>query len=216
MNTTKIYQQIVWGMMTLFSLAIVLTVSRYFTLNPDVYFPQQQVVYLAHETNLIVHIAGGVLALSLGPFQFLNKLRVQRPLLHRWIGRFYLIGILLGSVAGFYMAFYAYAGIAASLGFASLAVFWLVTGFLAYRTIRAGNTAAHRRWIIRNFALTFSAVTLRLWMFPLMIVFSETTGYEITAWLAWIPNLIVAEGIIQGWFRRPTRRPMAQASLLRK
>jgi hypothetical protein len=78
----------------------------------------------------------------------------------------------------------------------------LVTGYLAYRTIRAGEVAAHRRWMMRNFALTFAAVTLRLWMMTVTMVFGEISSYEITAWICWIPNLVIAEGLIQGWFHR--------------
>ena len=191
-----------WGTMTFLALGIVLIASRYFTLNPDVFFPQQRNVYLAHQTGLLTHIAGGVLALTLGPFQFLPRLRARRPQIHRWLGRFYLLGILLGGVAGLYMATFAYAGLITRLGFTALAVLWLVTGFMAYRNIRAGKVADHRRWMIRNFALTFAAVTLRLDMPLLMMFFGEETGYQIVAWLCWIPNWLVAEGVIRGWFRR--------------
>jgi hypothetical protein len=212
MKVNKIYKQIGWGIMTFLSLAIVLVVSRYFSLNPNVYFPQQREVYLAHQTGIIAHIVGGVLALGLGPFQFLNRLRTRWPKVHRWMGRIYLIGILLGSTAGLYMAFYAYAGIAASLGFAFLALSWFLTGLMAYRTILAGDTEIHCQWMIRNFSLTFAAVTLRIWMMPLVMGFGEITGYEIVAWICWVPNLIVAEGIIRGWFRRRTTRSTLQAT----
>ena len=211
MKAKNINKRIGWGIMTFLSLSIVMVVSRYFSLNPDVYFPQQRTVYLAHQTGLIAHIIGGVLALSLGPSQFLYRLRARWPKVHRWTGRVYMIGILLGGTAGFYMAFYAYAGIAASLGFAALALSWLFTGWMAYSNIRAGKKAVHRQWIIRNFALTFAAVTLRIWMMPLMMAFGETTGYEIVAWACWVPNLIVAEGIVRGWFRRRPLISVAQA-----
>ena len=212
MNANKINKRIGWGFMTFLTFSIVLYAVRYFSLNPDVYFPQQRGIYLAHQAGIITHIIGGVLALGLGPFQFLTKLRTRWPKVHRWMGRFYLTGILLGGTAGLYMAFYAFAGLAASLGFATLAILWLGTGFMAYRTIRAGNTVAHRQWIIRNFSLTFAAVTLRLWMMPLSMAFGEITGYEIVAWVCWIPNLIVAEGILRGWFRLQTLRSTVQAA----
>ncbi|MCA9937543.1 MAG: DUF2306 domain-containing protein [Anaerolineales bacterium] len=204
--TYQMSKRIGWGIMTLLALGIVLVASRYFSGNPDVFFPEQRDVYLAHRAGILMHILGGVLALGLGPFQFLTTLRTRRPTVHRWIGRFYLVGILLGGVAGLFMAFYAYAGISASLGFASLAILWLTTGFMAYRTIRAGDTAAHRRWMIRNFALTFAAVTLRLESMPLSMLFGQTTGYDIVAWSCWIPNLLIAEGIVRGWLRRQQRQ----------
>jgi hypothetical protein len=121
------------------------------------------------------------------------------------MGRFYLLGILLGGGCGLYMATYAYAGIITSLGFASLAILWLTTGFLAYRTIRAGDVDAHRRWMIRNFALTFAAVTLRLELGFLAMLFGFEMGYQMIAWLCWIPNLLVAEAIIRRSFSRSLR-----------
>jgi Predicted membrane protein (DUF2306) len=48
-----------------------------------------------------------------------------------------------------------------TFGFGILAVLWFLTGLEAYRTMRRGNIKAHRRWMIRNFALTLAAVTLR-------------------------------------------------------
>lgn len=191
-----------WGIVTFLSLGIVLVASRYFTFNPEVFFPEQKEVYLAHQTGIMLHIFGGTLALAIGPFQFLTRLRIRWPQIHRWLGRIYLLAILLGGLAGLYMATFAYAGIITSLGFSTLAVLWLTTGFMAYRTIRAGNTVAHRNWMIRNFALTFAAVTLRLEMGLLQMAFGSKPGYQMVAWLCWIPNLIVAEGIIRGWFSR--------------
>ena len=191
-----------WGIITFLSLGIVLVASRYFTFNPEVFFPEQREVYLAHQTGIMLHILGGVVALAVGPFQFLTRLRVRFPQIHRWLGRIYLLAVLLGGVAGLYMATFAYAGFITSLGFATLAVLWLSSGFMAYRTIRAGNTVPHRSWMIRNFALTFAAVTLRLEMGLLQMAFGSEAGYQMVAWLCWIPNLIVAEAIIRGWFSR--------------
>ena len=205
-------KRLAWGTMTFLAMGIVLVASRYFSLNPSVFFPQQRDVYLAHQSAIILHIAGGVLALAFGPFQFLNRLRNRRPKIHRWMGRIYLIGIMLGGTAGLYMAMFAFAGLVARFGFGSLAVLWLTTGWMAYRTIRAGHVAAHRRWMIRNFALTFAAVTLRLEMFPLTILFGEILGYQIVAWSCWTLNLIAAEGLLRGWFHRQALRQAVQAT----
>ncbi|MGW7582161.1 DUF2306 domain-containing protein [Kitasatospora sp. NPDC054769] len=45
-----------------------------------------------------------------------------------------------------------------------LAAAWLSTAARAYRTIRRGEVQAHRIWTIRNYAPTFAAVTLRLYL----------------------------------------------------
>ena len=63
--------------------------------------------------------------------------------------------------------------------------------------------AEHRRWMIRSFALTFAAVTLRLYLpiFPLLGV-SFLDGYRAVSFLSWVPNLIVAEIYLRGGFAR--------------
>lgn len=52
----------------------------------------------------------------------------------------------------------------AQLGFAALAMLWLYTGSRAYLAVRRSAIAEHRKWMVRNFSLTFSAVTLRLYL----------------------------------------------------
>ena len=198
-----------WTIMTLLSLLIVLLVSRYLTLNPEVYFPEQRAVYLANQTAVILHIIGGILALGLGPFNFLTRLREKRPSIHRWMGRVYLLGVLIGGLAGLYMSTFAYTGIVATLGFATLAVFWLGSGFMALRDIRQGNVEAHRRWMVRNFALTFAAVTLRIEMGLLTIAFGQEIGYIIVAWSCWLPNLL----IVEWWMRRNSAKQRQLAPL---
>lgn len=151
-----------------------------------------------HRAGLYTHVFGSVFALALGPFQFWRRLRSTRPLVHRWMGRLYLgVGVLVGGLAGLYMAFHAYGGPPSRAGFACLALAWLYTGFRAYRAIRARDLGSHRRWMIRNFALTFAAVTLRLWI-PASVLSGVAfeTAYPVIAWLCWVPNLVAAEWLL--------------------
>jgi uncharacterized membrane protein len=185
-----------------------LLASRYLTMNPDVYFPEQRAVYVAHTTMLLMHIVGAMLATLIGPFQFLPGIRKGRFLkLHRWLGRTYLLGILFGGLGGLYLAFLAYGGLPARLGFASLAILWLYSGFTAYRHIRNKEIERHREWMTRSYALTFAAVTLRLWQLIFgMAGVDFLTGYVTVAWLCWIPNLLVAQWMISQR-RRSQPRP---------
>lgn len=157
--------------------------------------PDMRAAFEAHRFGIYLHVFASAVALALGPFQFFARLRATRPDLHRWSGRLYLgIGVLVGGAAGLFMAIHAYGGPVSRLGFAGLALAWLYTGFRAWRAIRAGDVASHRRWMVRNFALTFAAVTLRLWApaaYAAGIPFE--TSYPVIAWLCWVPNLVVAE-----------------------
>lgn len=187
-----------WVVMTFLALFLFLIASRYLTLNPDVYFPEQKLVYIAHTAMIVLHVAGAMLAIIIGPFQFLEGMRKGRLLkIHRWLGRTYLISVLIGGLAGLYMAGLSYGGMTTHMGFASLAILWLFSGFMAYRHIRNKNLELHREWMTRNYALTFAGVMLRLWI-PIFSAFGMEflTAYLIVAWLCWIPNLYVAQWII--------------------
>ena len=194
--------------MLLLSLAIVayasaLLVTRAF---PSELGPSLHV----HSFAISLHIVGSILALALGPFQFLPRLRRRNLNVHRWIGRLYLVGVLAGGSSGLYLAAFSYGGWITHLGFGSLAVLWLATGLLAYRAIRARRIEVHRHWVTRNFALTFAGVMLRLWM-PVLLVggMPFDVAYQGVAWLCWVPNLVVAEVI----FRASRRRQAATVSV---
>lgn len=194
-----IWKKIGWAVMLLLAVLVSLIVSRYLSLDPEVFFPEQRAVYLAHLTFVIVHVVASMLAILIGPFQFLPGIRKGRWLkVHRWLGRTYLLGILFGGLSGLYMAQLAYGGIVSRLGFGALACLWLYTGYRAYRHIRNKEIEQHRQWMMRNYALTFAGVILRMWI-PLFLAagMDFSAAYVIIAWLCWIPNLLVAEWMIR-------------------
>jgi uncharacterized membrane protein len=178
-----------WAVMLLFSVLIAAYGATYFLRVPrDQHFAR----YLF---PLRLHIAGGIGALLAGPWQFSQKLRSRHLNLHRWLGRFYLLEVGLGSIAGFFMACVSKEGLPTHLGFGILAVLWFFTGSQAYRKVRSGEIAAHRRWMVRNFALTLAAVTLRLEL-PFMmgaLRWSFHGSFIVVSWLCWVPNAIVGE-----------------------
>jgi uncharacterized membrane protein len=157
--------------------------------------PDMKASFSAHAFAIRLHIFASILALALGPFQFSARLRAARPGTHRIMGRLYLgIGVLAGGASGLYMARFAFGGIAAQVGFSLLALAWLYTGYRAYAAIRRGEVAAHREWMVRNFALTFAAATLRIQL-PLAMAsgIPFEAAYPAIAWLCWVPNLALAQ-----------------------
>lgn len=201
-----------WGIMALLALLLFVIASPYLTRNPEVYFPEQRSVYTAHTTGIVLHIGAAMLAIIIGPFQFLPKSITRRYLkFHRWLGRIYLVSVLISGLAGLYMAQFAHGGLAARVGFALLSISWLFSGTMAYTRIRNKDVQSHRQWMVRNYALTFAGVTLRLWipLFTLVAGFEFTEAYIAIAWLCWVPNLMVAEWIISRI--RPNQRKVAEA-----
>jgi hypothetical protein len=214
-KTMSLKQKIGWAFLLLLAMFPVVVSSGYLSMDPDNFFPQQRMVYVAHLAFLMTHILASMLAILVGAFQFLPPLRKGRLLnVHRWLGRTYLLSILFGGLSGLYMAQFAHGGIIARLGFGVLACLWLYTGFLAYKRIRNKDLEGHRQWMIRNYALTFAGVMLRVWV-PLTTGLGAdfTTAYVIIAWACWVPNLLVAEWIIRRMRRSQSRaRIVVQAS----
>jgi hypothetical protein len=80
------------------------------------------------------------------------------------------------------------------LGSGVAAISWFGTTIAAYRAVRRRDLISHRRWMLRSCALTFAAVTLRVYL-----PFSEILGlpfgpsYQVISWLCWVPNLLLVE-----------------------
>ena len=171
--------------------------------------PDMRITFEAHYLAIYAHVFGSIVALALGPFQFWKTFRERRIKTHRLLGKLYLgIGILIGGLAGLSMAFYAFGGIVAKTGFGGLAVAWLFTGGKALSAVRAGNIVEHQRWMIRNYALTLAAVSLRIYL-PLSMVagIDFTVAYPAIAWLCWVPNILSAE-----WLLSTSKLEVADAS----
>jgi uncharacterized membrane protein len=155
---------------------------------------------------LWTHIAAAPLAMLLGPLQLLPRLRARAPAVHRWTGRLYGLAVLAGGVSSLALLPGFLGSTWAATGFALLGIAWIGTTAMGVAEARAGNYAAHRRWMLRSLALTFAAVMLRLYM-PFLILggMTEIQTYDVTAWLCWVPNLVVLEW----WLARRARPALA-------
>jgi uncharacterized membrane protein len=147
------------------------------------------------------HLLGGLVALATGPWQMNSRLRARALGYHRWLGRVYVVAVLVGGLGALGLASLSQEGFVTHIGFGMLAVLWLMATFQAYLRIRAGDQVRHREWMIRSFALTLAAVTLRVYL-PLsqIVGIPFADAYQAVAWVCWVPNLVVAEWLV---LRRP-------------
>ncbi|MFE2110254.1 DUF2306 domain-containing protein [Kitasatospora sp. NPDC059463] len=186
-----------WWTVTVLAFATALLTARYLTLDPEVFLDQQRAVYLAHRVPLALHVGGGVLAVLLGPWQFLPRLRARRPGLHRLTGRLYLLAVLATGTGGLLLAPSGLVGPVAPAGFTALAVLLLLSSALAWRAALRRDLVRHRAWATRSFALILAAATLRIWL-PVAdlagVPFEQ--AYATAAWTCWLINLVVAERLI--------------------
>ena len=149
---------------------------------------------------LPVHVAAASTALLIGSVQFSGALRSRLPHAHRILGRVYVLGCLVGGLSGLVLAFGSTAGPIATAGFGLLGAAWIIVNLQGWRSALLRRFPEHREWVIRSWALTLSAVTLRVYL-PLVPLFGIPVleSYRAISFLAWIPNLIVAEAYLRGW-----------------
>lgn len=145
----------------------------------------------------VLHAVSSATALLIGPLQFAARLRRSRPGMHRAVGISYVSACLAGGLSALPLAIGSVAGQLASAGFIGLGTALMATTVIALQRIRSGQVAAHRRWMARSFALTLSAVTLRLYLFVSGVLrIDYFSAYPIIAWACWLPNILAVEWYI--------------------
>jgi uncharacterized membrane protein len=178
--------------LALFAFVNALEALRY--LLPHVPFPSPLDNFTQRRVALSLHALGGAVALLAGPLQFVPRFRESNWNRHRLLGWIYCGAVSLGWCASLLIAPHAQTGWIAASGFLTLGAAWIVTTGLAIRFILRGDVITHRRWMIRSYALTAAAITLRVYL-PLSIVFHWpfSIAYPVIAWLCWVPNALAAE-----------------------
>jgi uncharacterized membrane protein len=156
--------------------------------------------YWPRRYGLLLHIAGGLTALSAGVVQIWLGLTGRTSGLHRTLGRVYASGALIGSIGAYYLAltvdpkFIPYAA-----GLFMLATAWLITTGMAILAIRRHAYEQHREWMIRSYTVTFAFVTFRLidqWLADLHVASADDID-TIMAWACWAVPLLLAEPLLQ-------------------
>lgn len=194
------------GIVALLSVLVALVSYRYLLPEPPGASPNVMDNTYARLGVLTAHAGFAATALLIGPFQFVAGIRRRWPSVHRRMGTLYVIACIGGGAAGMVLATGVSTGPVAAAGFAGLAFAWLFTTFRAWRLARTKRFISHEQWMIRSFALTLAAVTLRLYLPIAAVAFPQypfEQSYVAIAWLCWVPNLILAELLIAA--RRPRK-----------
>jgi uncharacterized membrane protein len=183
----------------------------YIPYNTDVGFLRikQQYISIDHwRIAFFIHVYASLWVLFAGFTQFSKTILRQNPRLHRIMGYIYVVNVLLiTGPAGLLMGFYANGGIFSRIAFVLLAVLWIYFTAMAFRKAKLGKYKEHRNYMIRSYALTLSALTLRAWKFAITntITIPPMDVYRVVAWLGWVLNLLIAEWII---FRYKSKSPL--------
>ena len=191
------------AVLAFFAFLMIRITLPYLSFETDVAFLRIKQWIIHHDVWRIaffVHVLTSMFLLIAGFTQFYNPFKNKMVNIHRTMGKLYIIVLLLLSgPAGFIMSLYANGGLLSQTAFTILSVLWIFFTVKAYLAIRNRDFVQHGNFMIRSYALTLSALTLRAWKFLLVILFHPhpMDAYMLVAWLGWVPNLILAEYLIR-------------------
>jgi hypothetical protein len=154
---------------------------------------------------LLMHVVAGLVALFCGPLQLWSGLRGATGHAHRWRGRLYTAGVLVGTVGGLAISLRrpTFAGL--GLALTMLAAAWVTTTALAILAIRRGKVEQHKELMVRSYVLTCAFVTFRWWIeLPILPSLQGPERFVAFGWLCWTVPLLVTELVLQARRMRAT------------
>ncbi|OON69261.1 DUF2306 domain-containing protein [Hymenobacter sp. CRA2] len=195
----------------LFGVAVVLFTGRmlvmvlpYLNFEPGIHFlttkSEATNANSLFRVGFYVHITSSLLVLAAGLPQFFPVLLRRQLALHRGLGKAYVVTILaLAAPSGLILAAYANGGLAAKAGFTLQCVVWWLATWQAYRLARQRRWQEHTEWMIRSFAVTLAAMSLRLESYGMYhwLGTKPMETYITVTWLSWTGNLLLAEVLVQ-------------------
>lgn len=139
--------------------------------------------------------------LFLGAIQFFPNVYRYNSRIHKVSGFIYLtIIVFISAPSGAILGYYANGGLAAKTSFLLLSFLWMLFTILAAYFVFKQQYILHGGFLIRSYALALSAIMLRFYALVLSYwpnSYSALDKYTFIAWLSWVPNLLLAEWLIQ-------------------
>lgn len=197
-----IIKLILYGCLLYFIYLLALITLQYIPLNDDVAFlniKQEEIQLPYYRWTFFSHVYASMVVITLGLTQFSRSIRENFSELHKLSGKAYIILVLFISCpTGLIMAYHANGGLIAQVSFGVLSILWFYFTLNAFLAVKKGNYKKHRNFMIRSYALTLSAVSLRLFKYGIVNIFElpPMDTYKIVSVLGWTVNLGVAELVI--------------------
>lgn len=173
--------------------------------------------------SFYIHVFTGLAALIAGFTQFSGYILRHHRQWHRSMGYIYVVDVLfITGPAALVMSFYANGGTLARLSFVLQSLCWLFFTATALYQASRRRFVAHGAWMLRSYALTLAAISLRTYaalLSLLQVDIRPVDKYILIAWASWIPNLLLAEWLIRRGFikkllsRRALPVPSAHAAV---
>lgn len=202
-NIKNVFQSLVLLVLMFFSVLMFLIVFKYLPVGSENNFlliKQTEVQSVKGYLLLFyIHVFSAGLALPAGFTQFSSFILTKRRKLHRAMGYLYVVSILLlAAPSGFFIGIYANGGLVAKTSFIILSILWFFFTYKGLLTAKRKDFNAHRNYMIRSYALTISALTLRMWKVIIVWLWhpAPMDTYVVISILGWVPNFLLAEFLI--------------------
>jgi hypothetical protein len=196
-------QAVLLGVLSVLAVALLWFVGKKLHYFADYSLASYSDYYWPRRSGLLLHLTGGMLAISTGLVQIWLGLTNRVNTLHRVLGKVYGAGVLLGSLGGFYMALTIPGHLAYRTGLLGLNVAWVVTTGMALYAISLRRIEQHREWMLRSYTVTFAFITFRLGEQILrnwITLPDDPVADDLDtamAWACWAIPLLFAEPLIQ-------------------
>jgi uncharacterized membrane protein len=149
------------------------------------------------------------MGITLGVFQFSNRLRARYLKIHRTLGYLYVVSVFIAAPLSVPMTIRFGPSLVAASCVQSFG--WMLTTAIALYCVQHGNITQHRRWMIRSypFAMVFTVSRMIIPIPPvyrLGVTGIETVVWTVIALAAILPNIVLDWRAITA---RPVVRPVA-------
>jgi uncharacterized membrane protein len=179
------------------------SVVRYYPMQDNIgflQFKQDYIHIMPWKEAFYVHVFSAIFALFAGFTQFSNVVLKEHRNVHRFIGKLYAYDMLIINFpAAMIMAVYANGLLPSKTAFVILDCLWFWFTYKAVIEIKRKNVIAHKQFMMRSYALTLSAITLRSWKIIIsgFVTIDPVHLYMIDAWMGFVPNLLFVEWLIR-------------------
>ncbi|MGB0431312.1 MAG: DUF2306 domain-containing protein [Bacteroidia bacterium] len=178
---------------------MLLITLQYIPINFNVAFlriKNAEIELLYYQIAFFTHVYSSIFVLGFGIIQLIPWVRKNNSKWHKTFGKFYVgITLFLSAPSGFIMAIHANGGIWGKTSFLLLSILWFYFTLKAFLKAKKGEWEKHQNFMYRSFALTFSAVSLRLfkWILANTLALPPMDMYVLVSWLGWTINLLIVE-----------------------
>lgn len=151
--------------------------------------------FLGNNILFSLHIIGALPTILLGPFLLYDPFRKKRPHLHRTLGKIYVVGCLISAVLVIPLALNNGGNLEPRIGFTVMAVLWFFITYFGYTAAINKDYIAHRRWMMRSYAMSFAFVHVNL-TYKLLLPYeamSFTAVKVMQSMVSWMFNLMFVE-----------------------